>query len=211
MKYKYIYIYIIYICACFPCLKLIFAQVIRWSIKTYHLDRLAPPFWLVKSSIFWCSKPSIWWSKMENGPFINDFPNNTSIQFGDFPASNVWWNQRLVLMIKYEASFSPCPSRLRSSSVYSRRVGMGTKGSQRFSRHRSMATFVDSCSNFSLSGNELDEIELLCGSKIKYPENVCHLFDSLISKQPDKHASHFCWGCSLWPAMCRWYFATPKR
>ena len=33
---------------------------------------------------------------MENGPFISDCPIKTSIQFGDFPASQVWWHQRLI-------------------------------------------------------------------------------------------------------------------
>ena len=32
---------------------------------------------------------------MESGPFMGDFPIKTSIQFGDFAASHVWWNQRV--------------------------------------------------------------------------------------------------------------------
>ena len=32
---------------------------------------------------------------MENGTLTSDVPNDTSIQFGDFPASHVWWDQRV--------------------------------------------------------------------------------------------------------------------
>ena len=49
------------------------------------------------------------YTAMESGPLICVFlTKNTSIRFGDFPASHVLWNQRVPILMPM-APWNPCP------------------------------------------------------------------------------------------------------
>ena len=80
---------------------ILWASLLRISRENPVITK---PF-LIRKKVLWSFKHAafspLWWiceivikpGLLENGPLIS--PNKTSIQFGDFPASHVWWNQRV--------------------------------------------------------------------------------------------------------------------
>ena len=63
---------------------------------------LAGKFWLKMevSSRKYMGRSSITWRKMENGSKRKQFPMNSSIQFGDFPASHVWPEGKAIVRLE---------------------------------------------------------------------------------------------------------------
>ena len=62
----------------------------NWDSPQFHWSIL-----IISPFFPWVYPPGIKHGWLGNGPSINDFPSKTSSQFGDFPASHVWWNQRV--------------------------------------------------------------------------------------------------------------------
>ena len=80
-----------------------------------------------RKMVVWCDlmgtyPPVIKNGVLENGPFISDFPNKTSIQFGHFLASHVWLPEGIfkLEMLEDEAT---APTYLKMHSEFHHSMG----------------------------------------------------------------------------------------